>query len=100
MSEDLPKYSAVTGGRANQTMQRVEYLKTDGGCPKVVAYVCDDTGLEQFLERDCQANDWLPFAPSAEERQVARSIRDEASKEGGILRLHHTHGILRIDWAR
>jgi len=81
-------------------MERIEYLKTDGGCPKVVAYECNDAGEESFFERDCRSDDWLPFVPEASERSAARYIREEANKEGGILRLYHSHGGLTIDWAR
>ena len=81
-------------------MQRIEYLKADGGCPKAVVYECDDQGRERFAERDCRETEWVPFSPSDDERLVARTIRDEMIKEDGIVRLHHEHGTLTIDWCR
>lgn len=81
-------------------MQRIEYMKVDGGCPKFVVCEIDSSGSERFLERDCRGVDLLPFVPSDDERSVAHRILREASQNNGVLTLHHVQGQLRIDWFR
>jgi hypothetical protein len=81
-------------------MQQINYLKAEGGCPKAVIYECDDSGCERFLERDCAGDDWVEFSPSEDERQVARSIREQMNQPDGWVRLHHEQLLLTIDWSR
>ena len=82
------------------SMARIEYVKTDGGCPKRVAHECDQSGRERFAERELRSEEWVTFVPSEAERAVARAIQEELKKSNGALRLHHEHGALTIDWAR
>lgn len=80
-------------------MERIEYARTDGGCPQFVVYEFDDHGREEFKERDVRADEWISYTPSDEERHVAHHIRDDLRKENGALRMNYV-GKLRIDWVR
>lgn len=81
-------------------MEHILYVKTDGGLPKRVFCYFDESGQERFEEARADKAQFSLFTPSEEERQIALQIRDEASKEGGILRLHYEGKLLVIDWAR
>jgi hypothetical protein len=87
-------------GESGCTMRRIEYLKTDGGCPKRVAYDCDEDGSERFAEREVESEEWVSFVPSGSESGVARAIRKECQKPDGAVRWHHEHGTLMVDWIR
>jgi hypothetical protein len=88
------------GREARLSMTRIEYLKTDGGCPKWVAYECLEDGSERFAEREVRSEEWVSFVPSETESAVAHVIREELQRPDGVLRLHHVDGTLGIDWAR
>ena len=81
-------------------VQRIQYLKTDGGSPKHVLYENDALGVEQFSEQELGATEWTSFTPSEDERAVARRIRNEANKKDGILNLYHEQSNLTIRWWR
>lgn len=40
-------------------MERIEYAKTGGGCPKFVIYEYDEHGREEFKERDLRPDENL-----------------------------------------
>jgi hypothetical protein len=65
-------------------LDRIEYTKTDGGCPKLVRFECGERGQEEFAEQELGKSCWSSFTPSNNEREVARRILREASKENGV----------------
>ncbi len=81
-------------------MPEVRYIRTDGQLPQTVTYCLDEQGREFFLMQDLRNNECLPFSPSPDERDVARQILQEATKDNGALRLHFEEGQLTVDWSR
>ena len=87
-------------GLEGSRMERIQYLRTDGGCSKFAIYECDEQGKEQFMERSFDDLEWVSFVPSDGEKLIARHIHKEANKERGCLRIHHEGDAVTIDWVR
>ena len=67
-----------------------------GGCPQLVVYEVDARGDEEFSNREQGEVLWYRFEPSADERNIARQIRERA--ESGGHELEFTSTDLRIMW--
>jgi hypothetical protein len=76
-------------------MQKIQYAKSEGASLKFVDCLIDETGLEQFSDRNDGA-----FVPSDEEREMARQLLQEAARREGAERITIVGRRIMIDWIR